>query len=131
MVIADFAVAPILAAGALWLIRIGVKIWRSPGGDAPVQLMVMGWDRAVLMMGVFLAWMAVAALGQALLDVTKSPGARWALGIGAVGMVVSACLFASIWFFNRPRFLVPPTLRGLPGTFRHSDRTRGGQHTRR
>ena len=63
MVIADFIVAPFLAAGALWLIRMGVKIWRSPGGDAPSQLMVMGWDRAVLMMGIFLAWLAVAALG--------------------------------------------------------------------
>jgi hypothetical protein len=118
MVIADFIVAPFFAAGALWLIRTGVKIWRSPGGDAPLQLMVMGWDRAVLMMGVFLAWLAVAGLGQALLDVTKSPVARWAFGVGSAAMVVSACLFASIWFFNRPRFLVPPALRDLPGTLR-------------
>jgi len=131
MVIADFVVAPFIAVGALWLIRIGVKIWRSPGGDSPLQLMVMGWDRAVLMMGITLAWMAVAGLGQALHDVTKSPVAVWVFGAGSVGMVVSASLFASIWFFNRPRFLVPPALRGLPGTFRGPGRTRGGQHTRR
>jgi hypothetical protein len=93
--------------------------------------MVAGWDRAVLMMGIALAWMAVAVLGQALLDVTKSPVTRWAFGVGAVAMVVSACLFASIWFFNRPRFLVPPALRDLPGTLRAPGRTRGGHHTRK
>jgi len=131
MVIADFIVAPFLAAGALWLIRMGVKIWRSPGGDAPSQLMVMGWDRAVLMMGIFLAWLAVAALGQALLDVTKSPVARWVFGVASVAMFVSACLFASIWFFNRPRLLVPPALRGLPGTLRARGRIRRGQQTRK
>jgi hypothetical protein len=98
---------------------------------APVQLMVAGWDRAVLMMGIALAWMAVAGLGRALLDVTKSPVAGWAFGVGSVAMVVSACLFASIWLFSRPRFLVPPALRGLPGTFRAPDRIRGGHHTRK
>jgi hypothetical protein len=70
-------------------------------------------------------------LGQALLDVTKSPVTRWAFGVGAVAMVVSACLFASIWFFNRPRFLVPPALRDLPGTLRAPGRTRSGHHTRK
>jgi len=93
--------------------------------------MVMGWDRAVLMMGIFLAWLAVAALGQALLDVTKSPVARWVFGVGSVAMFVSACLFASIWFFNRPRFLVPPALRGLPGTLRALSFIRGGQQIRK
>jgi len=131
MFIADFIVTPFLAAGALWLIRMGVKIWRSPGGDAPLQVMVMGWDRAVLMMGIFLAWRAVAELGKALLDVTKSPVARWVFGVGSVAMFVSACLFASIWFFNRPRFLVPPALRGLPGALRTSGRLPGGQQTRK
>jgi hypothetical protein len=116
-------------AGALWLIRIGVKIWRSPGGDASRQLMVVGWDRAVLMMGIALACMAVAVVGQALLDITKSPVTRWAFGVGSVAMVVSACLFASIWFFNRPRFLVPPALRGLPGTLRAQDCTRSGHNS--
>lgn len=115
MVIADFIAAPFIVAGAMWLIRVGVKIWRSPGGDAPSQLMVVGWDRAVLMMGIALAWMAVAVLGQALLGVTRSPVTRWAFGVGAVAMVVSACLFASIWFFNRPRFLVPPGVAGPAG----------------
>jgi hypothetical protein len=55
---------------------MGVNIWRSPGGDSHLQLMVMGWDRAVLMMGIFLMWLAVAALGQAVLDVTNAPVAR-------------------------------------------------------
>jgi hypothetical protein len=91
----------------------------------------MGWDRAVLMMGIALAWMAVAGLGLAFLDVTKSPIAGWVFGVGSVGMVVFSYLFASVWFFNRPRFLVPPALRGLPGTFRAPRRDRGGEHTRR
>jgi hypothetical protein len=131
MVIAEFIAAPCIAVFALWLIRTGVKIWRSPGGDAPLELMIVGWDRAVLMMGITLAWMAVAVLGQALRDVTKSPAVGWGFGVSSVAMVVSACLFASIWFFNRPRFLVPPALRGLPGTVRVSGRVRSGQHTRR
>jgi hypothetical protein len=131
MTIADFIAAPFIAALALWLIRAGVKIWRSPGADSPVHLMVMGWDRAVLMLGISLAFMAVGVLGQALFDVTKSPVAGAAFAVGSVGMVVCAFLFASVWFFNRPRFLVPPALRGLPGSFRTSGRARGGQHTRR
>ena len=68
---------------------------------------------------------------QALLDVTKSPVARWVFGVGSVAMFVSACLFASIWFFNRPRFLVPPALRGLPGTLRALSFIRGGQQIRK
>jgi hypothetical protein len=91
MVIADFIVAPFLAAGALWLIRMGVNIWRSPGGDSRLQLMVMGWDRAVLMMGIFLMWLAVAALGQAVLDVTKVAGSQ--LGLWRrLGRNVRVCL---------------------------------------
>jgi hypothetical protein len=131
MTIAEFIAAPCLAALALWLIRAGVKIWRSPAGDSPLYLMVMGWDRAVLMAGIALALMAVAVLGQALWDVTKSPVAEGAFGAGAVGMVVFAYLYASVWFFNRPRFLVPQALRGLPGALRAPGRARGGQHTRR
>jgi hypothetical protein len=131
MTIADFIAAPFIAAFALWLIRAGVKIWRSPGGDSPLDLMIMGWDRAVLMMGISLALMAVGVLGQALFHVTKSPAAGAAFAVGSVGMVVFASLFASVWFFNRPRFLVPPALRGLPGAFRVPGRARGGQHTRR
>jgi threonine/homoserine/homoserine lactone efflux protein len=129
--IAYFIVAPFIAVGALWLIRMGVKIWRSPGGESPLELTVMGWDRAVLMMGIALAWMAVVALGLAFLDVTKSPIARWVFGAGSIGMVVFSYLFASVWLFNQPRFLVPPALRGLPGTFRGPGRNRGGEHTRR
>ena len=131
MAVADFIVAPFIAVLALWLIRTGVRTWRSPGGDSPLHLMVMGWDRAVLTAGIALAWMAVAVLGQALLNITESPAARWVFGAGSVGMVVFAFLFASVWFLNRPRFLVPPALRGLPGTLRASGRTRGGRHTRR
>jgi hypothetical protein len=131
MIIAEFIAAPCIAALALWLIRTGVKIWRSPAGDAPLQLMVIGWDRAVLMLGIALAWMAVASLSQALWVVTSSPVTRWAFGVSSVAMVVSGFLFASIWLFNRPRFLVPPALRGLPGTVGVSGRARGGQHTRR
>ena len=131
MTIADFIAAPFIAAFALWLIRAGMKIWRSPGGDSPLDLMVVGWDRAVLMMGISLALMAVGVLGQALFHVTKSPVAGAAFAVGSIGMVVFAFLFASVWFFNRPRFLVPPALRGLPGTFHTSGRARGGEHTRR
>ena len=132
MAVIDFIAAPLIAALAVWFIRMGVKVWRSPGGDAPLQLTVMGWDRAVLTLGIALAWMAVAVFGQALRAVTKSPVATWVFAVGSAGMFVFAVLFVAVWFFNRPRFLIPPPLRGLPGTLRASSRAPGGgEHTRR
>jgi hypothetical protein len=129
--IADFILSPCIAALGVWFIWLGVRIWRTPSRLPPVQLQVMGWDRAALLMGLFAAWMAIGVFGQALTGVTRAPAAKWIMVAGGAGMVLSAFLFVSVWYFNRPKFLVPPQLRHLPGTLHSSRRSRGGEHTRR
>jgi hypothetical protein len=105
------------------LLRRGVASWRHQMSFArrlrAVPLATAekaGLERAFLTGGVFHYFLAALMAIVAYLSVARmtAPVAILAL-VALAGVVISGWLCITISMFNRPRFLVPPHLRGQPG----------------
>ncbi|SRR6266536_501994 len=105
------------------LLRRGVASWRHQMSFArrlrAVPLATAekaGLERAFLTGGVFPYFLAALMAIVAYLSVARmtAPVAILAL-VALAGVVISGWLCITISMFNRPRFLVPPHLRGQPG----------------
>jgi hypothetical protein len=112
------------------LMRVGVRIWRNGGRPLSARFRNVRWidpqtiaayDRGALPLG--MVSLFVAILGGLLLAVSGSPSTHESIAwvvialLALSGILVSGALFVSIRVFNRPRFLVPPHLRGDPGAW--------------
>jgi hypothetical protein len=113
---------------AVFLIQSGIRLWRDPdGGNAPGAMGLSRQygtkgERARLTGGIFCAFFAAAIISDMVLkyayhDVFLSmPRAiRWIVPISVIGTFLWCGLLGSVLRFNRPRFLVPPRLRGEQG----------------
>ncbi len=111
---------------AVWWIRTGVREWHGKGrplsywlGNGPFDAHALaGYDRGVAVLGVSSACFTVLLGGAAIFGLpTKStPAAGIAVYCAAiVVLLVSVVAFTTIYYYNRPSFLVPPPLRHQAG----------------
>jgi hypothetical protein len=111
---------------AVWWISTGVRQWRGNGrplshwlGNGPFDAHALaGYDRGTVVLGVVSACFTVLLGGAAIFGLPQksTPGAGIAVYLAAiVVLLVSVATFTSIYYYNRPRFLVPPALRGQAG----------------
>ena len=119
----DLACAAIAFALSAVLWTWGLRAWRH--GDRtfsriPNSFLAAeyraGVDRSELVgaVGFFLFGLMLilgAAIGSNGIDAGMNPIAKWALGATGVSVMVSFGLVYAIIFYNRPRFLVPPSFR--------------------
>jgi len=78
----------------------------------------LAYDRAGLAFGFSFLFLAVcAATLGVFFAVNPAEGSDMSavLACSLLGVMLSAVLFGSIKYFNRPKMLVPPPLRGEPG----------------
>lgn len=121
MTAAAWAVATVLAITAVAAVRTGLQQWGNAGRPFSYWLRNSlfdaesraGYDRGILVFGLMCAFFAAILVFGAVGGPHPGRGAA-SLGIlvSVAGMLVSLGLFMSIMYFNRPRFLVPPHLRG-------------------
>jgi hypothetical protein len=121
---ADWALAAVLAMGAAVSLRIGLRQWRNVGRPFSYWLRNSvldaesraGHDRGILVFGVMCAFLAAIFVLGAVGGPHLGRGiASFGILVALAGMLVSLGFFISIMYFNRPRFLVPPHLRGELG----------------
>jgi hypothetical protein len=124
------------------LVRRGVASWRHQVSFArrlrAVPLATAekaGLERAFLTGGVFHYFLAALMAIAAYLSIAPMTATVAILALVVLaGVVICGWLCITISMFNRPRFLVPPHLRGQPGALsrrwrpadRHTVRGRGG-----
>jgi hypothetical protein len=125
------------------LVRRGVASWRHQVSFArrlrAVPLATAeekaGLERAFLTGGVFHYFLAALMAIAAYLSIAPMTATVAILALVVLaGVVICGWLCITISMFNRPRFLVPPHLRGQPGALsrrlrpadRHAVRGRGG-----
>ena len=130
MRVADFIAAPAFAVLGLWMIWMGVRIWRTSGGVTPLPLEVSGGDRVSLVAGFTVVLLAVMTLAMGIApNIAKAPIADlWIFRVSGISMIVFTFLTLGVLFFSVPRFLVPPHLRHQGGQWR---RSRPAEHSRR
>jgi hypothetical protein len=133
MTAAAWALAAVLAIGAAVSLRIGLRQWRNVGRPFSYWLRNSvldaesraGYDRGILVFGVMCAFFAVILVFGAVSGPHLGRGiASLGILVALAGMLVSLGFFISIMYFNRPRFLVPPHLRGEPGAVAGRSRRR-------
>jgi hypothetical protein len=126
----DFLVwAVAVAFVGLWIVlRVPQFLWRlRPDTDAPlIRGLLSFWGRTSLGWGFIRAAMAgfigaitmVLGFGLAMFGDTLRIPAFTGVGIALfLVAILVALLFNAIILWNRPKFLVPPGLRGQPGLF--------------
>lgn len=117
--IALYLGALLLTGLAVGCIVRGVHVWRSPGRDRSLSSLAVkatGLDAAMIYLGVATLFGALLDLGDAIsVHGTRANAGGVLFMIAGIGFLPAAFLFASVWFFNRPRFLVPPHLRDRRG----------------
>src|SRR5258708_26975619 len=104
----------------------GVRQWRGRGRPLSSWLgngrfdahALAGYDRGVLVVGVTSASFTVLLGGAAIFGLPEK--SRPATGIAVYGadlavLLVSVAAFSTIYYYNWPRFLVPPQLRHQAG----------------
>jgi hypothetical protein len=126
---AYWAVGVMLVVLAVVDITFGVRQWRNVGRPLSYWLRGplldaesrAGYDRGSLVLGIALAFFAIMCFEGALAGphfgrgTALGPGWLSAGGVALAGLLVFTGLFTTIMNFNRPRFLVPPHLRGELG----------------
>jgi len=123
-----YAVLAVIAGFcAVWFISTGVRLWRGHGRPLSSWIRtgglfdahaLAGYDRGILVLGVAFACFTVLLGGAAALGVPgkSTPAAEIAVYCVAIaGILVTITLFGGIYYFNRPRSLVPPQLRDQVG----------------
>jgi hypothetical protein len=110
---------------AVFLIQSGIRLWRDGGGGHASgtrgmrkQHRIKG-QRAHLTGGIFCAFFAAAIISTMILEysyhgvfLSMPSHIRWVVPISVIVTFLWCGLFYSVLWFNRPRFLVPPHLRG-------------------
>lgn len=124
MTAASSALAAVLAIGAALSLRIGLRQWRSVGRPLSYWLRNSLFDaesRAGVDRGIVVFSSMCASLA-AILAFGAAGGSHLGSEIASIGvlaslaaLLISLGLFLDIMYFNRPRFLVPPHLRGELG----------------
>jgi len=118
--------AVITALTAVWLLRTGVRQWRGTGQPVPIwsgrgmfeAQAELGYDRAIIVVGITTVCFTILLGGAAILGPPQksTPAAEIAVFCAAIaGILVSVALFTSIFYYNWPKFLVPPDLRDQVG----------------
>jgi hypothetical protein len=120
---------------AVWWIGTGVREWHGRGrplsywlGNGPFDAHALaGHDRGVAVLGVTSACFTVLLGGTAIfgLPAKSTPAAGVAVYCAAiVVLLVSVVAFTTIYYWNWPKFLVPPPLRHQAGVMagRRQDR---------
>jgi hypothetical protein len=113
---------------AIWMLVSGVRVWRDPTSFSPAWMRTFpftdgfrdGFHRGRIAGGAAHAFMAVMMVSGIIVardDPDISATVKWSSIVSSIGTVVSFLTSAFIVWFNRPRFLVPPHLRGQSGTF--------------
>jgi hypothetical protein len=131
------AVALIIEALAVALLRSGWREWRNVGGPPRGSARMRrfkdragrsGMDRGGLVLGFSFACFGVMIGVGGVID-WKQPNmaAAWVFIVTMCGFFLSIALYWLIVSFNRPKFLVPPQHRGEPGAFAAAWRQRRGQ----
>jgi hypothetical protein len=139
-----YAVLAVIAGFcAVWFIRTGVRLWRGHGRSLSSWIRtgglfdahaLAGYDRGILVLGVTFACFTVLLGGAAALGMPgkSTPAAEIAVYCVAIaGILVSITLFGGIYYFNRPKSLVPPGLRDQPGVTEGRRRDRAGRRAAR
>jgi hypothetical protein len=113
---------------AVFLIQSGIRLWHDGGGDHASgtrgmrkQHRIKG-QHAHLTGGIFCAFFAAAIISAMILEysyhgvfLSMPSHIRWIVPISVIGTFLWCGLLGSVLRFNRPRFLVPPRLRGEQG----------------
>ena len=130
IVLTFLAVAYCAFVGTL-LVRRGLRNWRRgarPSGPGSILLTdgtKAGFERAAIVFGAFHYLLGVLIGLVGLLDASgvfggMHPRPSEAVGVALlillIGVVGSAWTGIAITWFNRPKFLVPPSLRDQPGS---------------
>jgi hypothetical protein len=125
MTVVYWAVAPALAALAAISIWTGLRQWHGMGRplshwlrNGPMDAESRaGYDRGSLIIGLVCGSFAVMAANGAASGLHPGRGTAgfWIDVVALAGVLVFTGTFMGIMYFNRPRFLVPPHLRGELG----------------
>jgi hypothetical protein len=136
VLVADVAVAVILGWSSWYVLRAALRTWRGAGTPLSRQSATAlmdpearaGFSRGALAFGLGWAFMAIFLAGFALAKGLHTSAHNRIVGgllsAAAVAMIVCIGLGVSVVEFNRPKFLVPPPLRGEPGAFAAGRRRR-------
>lgn len=111
---------------AAFFIFFGVRVWRNVGRPLSYYMrksylapeLRAAYDRAALTIGLTFGLLGILAFDVAAAGPNSRrppPVVKWIGGVGLVCMVTLGFLMASIFWINRPPFLVPPHLRDDPG----------------
>jgi hypothetical protein len=122
------------AIGAVGCLRVGLRMWRGEGPPLSRWLQSplidsstrAGYDRGVLALSAISAGFAVITVIAGVFSPQPRPGSVvfWVdVPALAVVLVFTSILMSVIWF-NRPRFIVPPHLRGELGAVAEWRRSR-------
>jgi hypothetical protein len=127
-VIVMYCLAAWFVLCAVFLIQSGIRLWRDGGGGHASGTRGMRkqhrtkGQRAHLTGGIFCAFLAAAIISAMILEysyhgvfLSMPSHIRWIVPISVIGTLLWSGLFYSVLWFNRPRFLVPPHLRGEQG----------------
>lgn len=113
----------------VFLVAKAIIMWRGPGSEAELSTAMAvlssqpdvrrGMVRAIAVLAVttlFILMMAVSAMAAGAEDGNFSHSKwEWVFGGSAAGVVICGLLQLAVILFNRPRFVVPPHLRGELG----------------
>jgi hypothetical protein len=111
---------------AVWWISTGARQWHGRGrplshwlGNGPFDMHALaGYDRGVLVLGVTSACFTVLLGGAAIFGLPQKSTPAAGIAVYTADIVVlllSVAAFTTIYYYNWPRFLVPPALRGQAG----------------
>ena len=107
---------------AVFLTASGIRLWRGGGhasGTMGLSRQREIGERARLTMGIFCAFLAAMIISAMILQysyhgvfLSMPRSIRWIVPISVIGTLLWSGLVWSVRVFSRPRFLVPPHLRG-------------------
>jgi hypothetical protein len=133
------AAVTVLCAGCF--LRSGIQQWNGKG--RPVSRWLgnglmddqtrAGYDRGSVVLGVMSACFTVLFGGAAVAGLPRQGAATAEIVVfvmAIAGILITVVAFLGIMWFNHPKFLVPPHLRGQPGSLagRRQEKWRAGHH---
>ncbi|SRR6266566_6841156 len=127
---------------AVWWIGTGVRQWHGRGrplsywlGNGPFDAHALaGYDRGVLVLGVTSASFTVLLGGAAIFGLPEKSTPDGGIAVYCADLavlLVSVAAFSTIYYYNWPKFLVPPQLRHQAGVTAGRRRDRAGRRAER